>query len=193
MWRTKKTRALTALVALVAAAFAAAPAAQAAAVTVERWDWADQGVIDGCEGVTVQWHAEGKDSLTYGPRGAAKLYYFKYTSNASVAYTNPATGLTMRQEWNFIDKDLKVVDNGDGTLTITALATGNSQLRGPNGELLRRDPGQIRYQILIDHNGTPSDPSDDIFLEDLGVIFGSTGLNEFEGANFCDDVYTYLT
>lgn len=192
MWRSTKTRNRSVLAAVVLASFVAAPAAHAAAVTIERWEWADQGVITDCEGVTVLWQGQASESLTFGPRGKTKLDYFKFQSNGSVAYTNAATGLTMTVNWNFIDKDLKVVDNGDGTLTITAMAAGNTQLRGPSGELLRRDPGMNRYQILIDHNGTPGDPDDDEFLEFLGVIKGSTGLNEFEGADFCEDIHSFL-
>ncbi len=170
MWRSTKTRKRSRLAAIVLASIVAVPAAPAAAATIERWEWADQGSFDFCDGVTVEWQGQGKDSLTYGARGANKLVYFKFQTNGSATFTNPATGLSMTNSWNYIDKDLKVVDNGDGTLTMTALATGNSQLRGPNGELLRRDPGQIRYQILIDQNGTPEDPTDDEFLEYLGVI-----------------------
>ena len=28
-------------------------------------------------------------------------------------------------------------------------------------------PGQVRFELLVDHGGTPSDPSDDEFLESL--------------------------
>jgi len=43
--------------------------------------------------------------------------------------------------------------------------------------------------VLVDHNGTPSDPSDDVFLEDLGVIKPSTGTNGTEGRDFCEDFF----
>ena len=59
------------------------------------------------------------------------------------------------------DKDQRVTDNGDGTLTILVLATGNSTLYGPDGKAIARNPGQIRFEFLVDHGGTPTDPSDD--------------------------------
>jgi hypothetical protein len=54
--------------------------------------------------------------------------------------------------------------------------------------VLFRNPGQVRFELLVDHGGTPSDPSDDEFLEFLGVVKGSTGRNDLEGRNFCDDL-----
>jgi hypothetical protein len=46
--------------------------------------------------------------------------------------------------------------------------------------------GQIRYEVLIDHAGTPDDPSDDVFLEDLGILKGPTGRNDTIGRDFCE-------
>lgn len=65
-------------------------------------------------------------------------------------------------------KDKRVTDNGDGTMTILMLATGNAVLYGENDKAIARNPGQIRFEILIDHNGTPTDPFDDQFLDFLG-------------------------
>jgi hypothetical protein len=76
---------------------------------------------------------------------------------------------------------LRITDNGDGTITILVLATGNAVLYGEDGKALARNPGQIRFEILIDTAGTPSDPSDDEFLAFLGVVKGSTGRSD----DFC--------
>jgi hypothetical protein len=64
---------------------------------------------------------------------------------------------------------------GDGTLTILVMATGNETVYTPDGKALYRNPGQIRFEILIDHGRTPTNPSDDEFLEFLGLVKGSTG------------------
>ena len=76
---------------------------------------------------------------------------------------------------------MRVTDNGDGTLTILVLSTGNVVLYGEDGKAIARNPGQIRFEILIDHGGTPTDPSDDEFLAFLGVVKGSTGRSD----DFC--------
>ena len=73
---------------------------------------------------------------------------------------------------------MRVTDNGDGTLTILILATGNAVLYGENHKAIARNPGQIRFEILVDHGGTPTDPTDDEFLADLGEVKGSTGRSD---------------
>ena len=86
------------------------------------------------------------------------------------------------------DKDLRVTDNGDGTLTILVLSTGNIAVYGPDGKALARNPGQVRFELLVDHGGTPTDPSDDEFLEFLGLVKGSTGRTD----DFCAAVLPVL-
>ena len=50
------------------------------------------------------------------------------------------------------------------------------------------DPGQVRFQFMVDSNGTLDDPSDDTFVADLGRVFGSTGRNDLQELDFCDAV-----
>ncbi|GAA1804504.1 hypothetical protein [Agromyces neolithicus] len=87
-----------------------------------------------------------------------------------------------------IEKDLKITDNEDGTLTILVLSTGNATLYDETGKAIGRNPGQVRFELLIDHNGTVADPSDDVFLEFLGQVKGSTGRND----DFCEAVLPIL-
>jgi hypothetical protein len=49
-------------------------------------------------------------------------------------------------------------------------------LYGPDGEAIARNPGQLRFELLIDENGTP-DPSDDEVTR-LGNVKGSTGRSD---------------
>ena len=86
-------------------------------------------------------------------------------------------------------KDLKVTDNGDGTLTILVLGTGNFTLYGQDGKAIARNPGQVRFEVLIDNAGTPDDPFDDEFIADLGLVKGSTGRND----DFCEAAVPALT
>jgi hypothetical protein len=114
--------------------------------------------------VPVNFH--GPDGLGYG---AEKLH-------STATYTNLAAGKTMTEVLSGPTKDLKVSDNGDGTLTLLVLSTGSFKVFGPGGEFPFNDPGQIRFELLIDHAGTPTDPSDDeflLFLEDLGIVEGA--------------------
>jgi len=107
--------------------------------------------------------------------------YFIEHVNVTDVFTNLANGKSVRDAVNAMTKDLRITDNGDGTITILVLATGNAVLYGEDGKAIARDPGQIRFEILIDVAGTPSDPSDDEFLAFLGVVKGSTGRSD----DFC--------
>ena len=100
-----------------------------------------------------------------------------------------ANDVSVSTEERSVSKDLKVVDNGDRTLTITVLATGNFTVYGEDGKAIARNPGQTRFQFIVDHAGTPTDPSDDVLLEDLGTIKGSTGRSD----DFCTAVVAALT
>jgi hypothetical protein len=96
--------------------------------------------------------------------------------------------VTVREHFRAGSDDPNVTDNGDGTLTILVLATGNDVLYGPDGKAIARNPGQIRFEVLIDHGGTPTDPLDDEFVADLGVVKGSTGRSD----DFCAASVTAL-
>jgi hypothetical protein len=107
----------------------------------------------------------------------AGLDYFLEHITVDEKLTGAASGHFVTVHTAFIAKDLKVVDNGDGTLTITQLLTGPSTLYGENGNALARDPGQVRFRLVIDTNGTPGDPEDDIELSN-DLIKGSTGRSD---------------
>jgi hypothetical protein len=115
---------------------------------------------------------------THGPDG---LVYFLQHFRVATVYTNVANGNSFTEVETTLGKDLRVTDNDDGTLTILVLATGNLVAYGPDGKAIARNPGQVRFEILVDHGGTPTDPSDDEVLADLGVVKGSTGRSD----DFC--------
>lgn len=117
-------------------------------------------------------------AVTHGPDGLA---YFLEHISATTTFTNRANGKTVTIEGSGIGKDLQVTDNGDGTLTILNLRTGNDVYYGPDGDVIGRNPGQIRLEILVDHSGTPTDPFDDVFLAEE-LVKGSTGRSD----DFCE-------
>jgi hypothetical protein len=96
-------------------------------------------------------------------------------------FTNLANDKSVPAVAKVIEKDLRVTDNGDGTLTILILATGNAVLYGQDGKAIARDPGQIRLELVVDHGGTPTDPSDDEELDFL-IVRDSTGRSD----DFCE-------
>jgi hypothetical protein len=81
-----------------------------------------------------------------------------------------------------------VTDNGHGTLTALTIFRGNGVLYGEGGKAIARDPGLVRVELLIDHGGTPTDPSDDQLI-DMQVVGESTGRND----PFCEPAVQALS
>ena len=193
MRHSRKLR-LSAILALgITAAVTLATAASAGQIFSEHFrDQPDSEIIDdfcGEPGLTVEFAtvADGHvHAVTHGREGLA---YFGAQIRQTELVTNLANGSSVNSASNFVNKDLRVTDNGDGTLTILILATGNAVLYGENGKVIARDPGQDRFEILIDHGGTPTDPFDDEFLEFLGVVKDSTGRSD----DFCEAAVPMLT
>jgi hypothetical protein len=149
-------------------------------------------VEDFCGDLTVRIDTDVRGAFLFNPHGPDGLAHGSETVHGTVVITNLANGKTFTQVFSVLSKDLKVTDNGDGTLTILVLATGGYRAYGPDGRLLFNDPGQVRFEILIDHGGTPTDPFDDEFLEFLGLVKGSTGRNDTEGRDFCADINEFI-
>jgi hypothetical protein len=135
----------------------------------------------GVGGLTVQSDFVVDGRFKVNRRGPDRLAYYMEHAHVRRVDTNLANGKFVTFESIVTDKDLKVTDNGDGTLTILVLATGNAVLYGMDGKAIARNPGQVRFELLIDHSGTPGDPSDDEFLAFLGVVKESTGRSD----DFC--------
>ena len=137
-----------------------------------------------CGGLTnVPLHVEidGYFSIKdHGPNAPAP--YFADRFRSTLVYTNPQTGLTYTVVRVRQSKDLRIVDNGDGTLTLTGLNTGSLFAYGPDGDLLGRQNGLTRETFLVDTLGTP-DPNDDV-LTPQGEPF-TAGL--ITTGDFCDD------
>jgi hypothetical protein len=142
----------------------------------------------GVEGLTVEFTTHIVGRVQAVPHGRDQLAYFGFNLKVTDVVTNLANGNDVVSESTVRDKDLRVTDNGDGTLTVLVLSTGNSVLYGEDGKVVARNPGQVRFEILIDHGGTPTDPSDDEELAFLGVVKESTGRSD----DYCESAVPIL-
>jgi hypothetical protein len=182
------------LAAGLAAAVSMALAGGALAQPIEHGEFVDEfseTIEDFCgvDGLTVQHDNTADVRLLGNPHGPDGLIYFHSTVKFTGVYTNLANGNTVTEVGNGVDKDLRVTDNGDGTLTILVLNTGNVAVFGPDGKALGRNPGQVRFEFEVDHGGTPTDPSDDVFVENsFRMVKGSTGRTD----DFCEAVVPAL-
>jgi hypothetical protein len=143
----------------------------------------------GVDDLTIDIDVVNDFRFRLGSRGNDQLPYVLEHSTGHQTLTNPDNDRFVTVSTRVTGKDLKVTDNGDGTSTILVLATGNETWYGMDGKAIGRNPGQSRWEILIDNNDTPQDPSDDEFLEFLGDVKGSTGRTD----DFCAAAVAELT
>jgi|SRR5262245_2731974 len=171
---------------LAAAAVLATPAA-AGAKPLEHEHFHDEEheTILEC-GLTLQHDLVVDGQFLLKSRGPEGLAYGSEQLRGTETFTNLANGHTFVIEFANNNKDMRVTDNGDGTLTIVGQGTGNFVVSGSHSPVVLRDTGMTRVEVLIDNAGTPTDPSDDEFLEFVGVVKESTGRNDL--GDFCDDL-----
>jgi hypothetical protein len=116
------------------------------------------------------------------------LVYFADHLSVAATGTNVDNDQFATSRERFINKDLKVTDNGDGTLTVLLISTGNATIYDASGRAIGRNPGQTRTEFLVDHGGTPEDPADDVLISEE-VVKDSTGRSD----DFCEVVVPALT
>jgi hypothetical protein len=162
----------TAAVMLAAAASAGPPFRE---TIHDEFSFVDPNFCDA--GMTVEVAVVLDIRVHANPHGRDRLVYFLQHATETDVLTNLANGRSLRSVAKVIEKDQRVTDNGDGTLTVLIKATGNAVLYGENGKAIARNPGQIQIELLIDHGGTPNDPSDDVVLSEE-LVKGSTGRSD---------------
>jgi len=177
---------------LTAATVAVALATPVAAAPLEHSTFHDEFsfVVEDFCGAGIDVQAEGvvDGRLLVNRHGRDGLVYFMEHVQATNTLTNLANGKSVSGVDREVHKDLHVTDNGDGTLTVLELLTGNFTLYDEDGKAIARNPGQVRIEHLIDHAGTPDDPSDDLGLADT-LVKGSTGRND----DVCEAAVAALT
>ncbi len=178
----------------ISTAGAAGAAPPAEATIVEHYvDFVDEVFEDFCGDLDIRFVLDETGTFVWrrvgGPDG---LYYGQAARHGSASWTNLANGKSFTFVFNQIDKDLKVTDHGDGTRTILVLAAGSTNILGPDGTAVLRNPGQVRFEVVLDDAGTPSDPTDDEFVEFLGIVKDSTGRSDTEGRDFCEDLHIFI-
>jgi hypothetical protein len=176
-------RLLLATASLAALILAVSAQAEPGRVVKETVHLDDFNLIEGfCEtDMVVQSHFVADVKVKAMPRGRDGLIYFANRLSITETFTNVDNGKFVVSTVNGIDKDLRVTDNGDGTLTILILSTGNAVVYNSDGEAIGRNPGQVRFEVVVDHGGTPSDPSDDTEIS-FEVVKESTGRTD----DFCE-------
>jgi hypothetical protein len=145
-----------------------------------------------CGDLTVRHDFELDVYFSAKPHGPDGLIYFADRVRGTDSWTNLANDKTFTVVFNGQQKDLRVTDNGDGTLTILVLGTGRSAAYGPDGTRLFLDAGTFRFSFMVDHGGTPTDPSDDEEIEDSFELVKQAGRSDTAGRDFCEDIHEFI-
>jgi hypothetical protein len=184
-------RAMAAVAVLAALAVVALAGPAQAGPPLEKLRFHDDSTVVevdfcGVEDLRVEIHEVVDGTFKFNTTGKNNVPHLVGTSHGTVSFTNLTTLKSFTNVFNGPDKTLKITDNGNGTATVVQLITGGGRWLGPDGKVVFHDSGQIRLQHLVDFGGTPLDLTDDVFL-DTQLIFGSTGTNDTQGRDFCED------
>ena len=133
-------------------------------------------------------------NFLFNQRGSSPFPYYRESVHGTVVTTNLATGGTYTNVFAVANKDQTIVDNGDGTATITVFAAGGSRWYDTDGNFVLKDPGEIRVSFDVDYNGTPSDPGDDTEVPgSFQVVRPSTGNSDLSDRDFCADLVAFTS
>ena len=145
--------------------------------------WCPPDVVD--FEVTETFDGSGIDRITTQKDG---LIRFAGTYRSVTSYS--ANGSTLLAESHGNVRDTEIVDNGDGTLTISFKDATATKV-WLDGTFLFQDTGLVEGAFLVDHNGTPTIPDDDEGLGPVGEI-GLHGRFDTADRDFCEDIAFYL-
>jgi hypothetical protein len=147
-----------------------------------------------CNGTPAQDSGDVSGNFVFNQRGSSPFPYYRESVHGTVVTTNLNTGGTYTNVFTSNSRDHTIVDNGDGTITITTFSSGGSRFYDTNGNFVLKDPGQVRFAVDIDYNGTPGDPSDDVEVPDsFRIVRPSTGNSDFSQRDFCADLVQFTS
>ncbi|MBA3418760.1 MAG: hypothetical protein H0U09_08695 [Geodermatophilaceae bacterium] len=147
-----------------------------------------------CDGTLAQDYVDVSGSFLVNQRGSSPFPYYRESVHGTVVTTNLETGGTYTTVFTANSKDQTIVDNGDGTITITVNASGGTRYYDTDGNFVLKDPGHVVYAFDVDYNGTPSDPSDDVEVPgSFRIVRPSTGNSDFSDRDFCADLVEFTS
>ena len=147
-----------------------------------------------CDGTQAEDSGDVSGNFVFNQRGSSPFPYYRESVRGSIVTTNLENDGTYTNVFTANSRDHTIVDNGDGTITITDFASGGSRFYDADGNLVLKDPGEVRFAFDIDYNGTPGDPSDDLEVPDsFRVVRSSTGNSDLSDRDFCADLVKFTS
>jgi hypothetical protein len=148
-----------------------------------------------CDETVVQLDGDHWVNFNFNQRGGPNVFpYYRESVSGSNVFTNTDNGGTYTERFTSNARDRKIVDNGDGTITIYSQGSGTDRWYDTNNTLVLMDTGQFRWSIQLDYNGTPGNPDDDSEVPDsFQVVRDSTGVNDLVDRDFCADLFEFTS
>jgi hypothetical protein len=147
-----------------------------------------------CDGTPLQIDGDVYVNFLFNQRGSSPFPYYRESLRGTITVTNLNTGGTFTTVLAVSTSDHKIVDNGDGTITITTLGRGGARYYDQYGRLVLKDPGRTVSAVDINYNGTPGNPEDDQEVPgSFRIVRPSTGNSDFSERDFCADVVQFTS
>lgn len=186
-------------IAALAALMVTAAAAPASARPIDRdhydvtyvEDVEDYCDLEGRPDLTVRLEQHFVGTLQVKSRGPGDLPYTSDHLHYTTARTNLDNGKSITSDGTRKNFDRKVTDNGDGTSTVRVNSLTSDISYDGSGTTVHRFVGRVVYEELIDNGGTPSDLSDDQFLDFLGIVRENVQVNSPD-LDFCEVVHNVI-
>jgi hypothetical protein len=184
---------LTAGLAITSTVLASTPAS---ARPIDKGHFHDEFTSDpySCNGTPAMDTGDVSGNFVFNQRGSSAFPYYRESVHGTVSTMNLLTKESFTNVFTANSQDHTIVDNGDGTITITTFAAGSSRLYDAAGNFVLHDAGSFRFSIVVDYNKTPGNPDDDIEVPDsFRVVRPTTGLNQTADRDFCADLVEFTT
>ncbi|KGN38915.1 hypothetical protein N801_19855 [Knoellia aerolata DSM 18566] len=157
---------------------------------IQGTNWHIEHEIDSCLDVPfpirhdITYNAHLKDHVRNG------VYFFAFNAQFKSVYTNLDNGKSLTALARTRDADQRIVDNGDGTITVTVSAQRHESYHSSDGRLVAKKVSNQEVTVVLEHAGTLDDPSDDVFVSETWSE--PNGVDTLAGRIDCDIAAEFL-
>ena len=117
------------------------------------------GDVYDCDGTPAQDSGDVSGNFVFNQRGSSPFPYYRESVHGTVVTTNLDTGGTYTNVFTANGRDHTIVDNGDGTITITVYASGGSRFYDTNGRFVLKDPARPGSPSTSTTTAPPATPA----------------------------------
>ena len=100
-----------------------------------------------CDGTQAQDSGDVSGNFVFNQRGSSAFPYYRESVRGTIVTTNLENDGTYTNVFTANSRDHTIVNNGDGTITITTFASGGSRFYDTNGKLVLRGPRPVPVRL----------------------------------------------